>query len=102
MKQLLTLHALALLAGGTLAQTLTSGGPVRGVSATASQGRCSSMVELMCSLGAMAPGQVVTIVQTARPQRTGTLVTTATAGTASDDPTPGNNQASASTTVRKR
>ncbi|MFZ5549112.1 MAG: hypothetical protein ACOZJX_10495 [Pseudomonadota bacterium] len=81
-----------------------AGGPVRVVSATASQGSCSSgsAVDLTCSLGAIAPGGSVTVVQVVRPRRAGTLVTTATAATASNDPIPGNNQAIASTSVRRR
>lgn len=84
----------------TLSQAFS--GAVTAVSATATQGSCSGGAPLACSFGAVAPGATVTVVQTVRPRRNGTLVTTATAATAGADPVPGNNSASASTTVRRR
>ena len=77
-------------------------GAVRGVSVTTTQGACSSLVQLTCSLGAISPGQSVTVVQTVRPQRSGSLITTATARTPGGDQIPGNDTASVSTRVRKR
>ena len=77
-------------------------GAVRGVSVTTTQGACSSLVQLTCSLGAIPPGQSVTVVQTVRPQRSGSLITTATARSSGGDQIPGNDTASVSTRVRKR
>lgn len=87
-------------AAATLSQAFA--GAVTPVSATASQGSCSGGAPLACSFGAVAPGATVTVVQTVQPRRTGTLVTTSTVATAGADPVPGNNSASASTTVRRR
>lgn len=84
----------------TLSQAFS--GTVTLVSATTTQGSCSGGAPLACSFGAVAPGATVTVVQTVRPRRNGTLVTTATVGTASADPVPANNTATATTTVRRR
>lgn len=72
------------------------------VSASTTQGSCSGARPLVCSLGSIAPGGAVTVVQVVRPRSAGTLVTTANATTTSADAVPGNNGAQATTTVRRR
>lgn len=90
--------------GGASAVTLRHafGAAVRGVSVSTSQGSCSGVAPLNCNLGAIAPGAVVTVVQKVRPQRAGSLVTTASATSTGGDPVPGNDSATATTTVRSR
>ncbi|MEW2115913.1 calcium-binding protein [Streptomyces sp. NPDC005474] len=86
--------------GVTLTDTL-SGPAASVVSATTSQGTCvTSATGASCTLGTVAsgtPGATVTLV--VEPRATGTLTNTATAAATQTDPAPGNNTATATTTV---
>lgn len=83
----------------TLTDTLT--GPAASVvSATPGQGTCTtSTTGAACALGTLAPGAVATVIVVTEPRATGTLSDRATAGATQTDPTPGNNSATATTTV---
>ncbi len=75
---------------------------VVGVSATTTQGSCSGVRPLVCTLGTLAAGGTVTVVQTVRPRSAGTLTTTDGVTTTSADPVSSNNTATTTTTVRRR
>ncbi|MER7463030.1 calcium-binding protein [Streptomyces sp. NPDC097981] len=82
----------------TLADTLTGPGSI--LSAAAGQGTCTtSATTASCPLGSLAPGASATVTVVAEPQATGTLSDTATADAAEADPVPGNDSATATTTV---
>lgn len=83
--------------GATLASALDSSLIINSV--TASQGTCSSGVTFSCDLGGLANGASATVTVSATPTNSGTLAATATVSSSSFDPTLGNNQANASTTV---
>jgi len=105
------------LAGGQLTYDLTVGnsGPraATGVqltdtlpssvtfeSATPSQGTCSQTgVIVSCSLGTVGNGANATVQIKVRPQATGSITNTATVASNVNDPSTGNNSASAATTV---
>ncbi|WP_330288120.1 calcium-binding protein [Streptomyces sp. NBC_00576] len=86
--------------GVTLTDTL-SGPAASVVSAATTQGTCTtSATGATCNLGTLpagTPGATVTIV--VEPRATGTLRNTATAAATQNDPAPGNNTATATTTV---
>lgn len=82
--------------GVSLADTLT--GPARTVlSATASQGTCTTAVT--CALGTLAPGAQATVTVVAEPRATGTLTQRATVTATQPDPATANNTATVTTTV---
>ncbi|MFE9928454.1 calcium-binding protein [Streptomyces sp. NPDC005533] len=83
----------------TLADTLTgAGGTV--LSAVAGQGSCTrTATSANCTLGTLAAGASTTVTVVAEPRSTGTLTDTATADAAEPDPVPGNDRATANTTV---
>lgn len=70
------------------------------VSATASQGTCSSDAAVRCNLGPLASGASATVTVVVRPRATGTVSNTATVSSATPDPLTANNSATATTTVR--
>jgi uncharacterized delta-60 repeat protein/uncharacterized repeat protein (TIGR01451 family) len=85
--------------GVTLADTLTG---VAGtlLSATPGQGTCTTTAtSANCALGSLAPGARATVTVVAEPRATGTLSDTATVSSSPSDPAPGNNTATATTTV---
>ncbi|MFF5496835.1 calcium-binding protein [Streptomyces aquilus] len=82
--------------GVTLTDTLT--GPAGSViSATASQGTCTTAVS--CALGTLAPGAKATVTVVAEPRATGTLTDKATVAATQTDPATANNTATVTTTV---
>ncbi|MEV0170217.1 calcium-binding protein [Streptomyces sp. NPDC050803] len=82
--------------GVSLTDTLT--GPAGTViSATPSQGTCTTAVS--CTLGTLAPGAQATVTVVAEPRATGTLTQQATVSATQTDPTTGNNTATVTTTV---
>ncbi|MFD0273974.1 calcium-binding protein [Kitasatospora sp. NPDC127111] len=84
--------------GVTLADTV--GGPANLVSATPGQGTCTTTpTSANCSLGTLAAGAGTTITVVLEPRATGTVSDTATVSAAQSDPVPGNNTATATTTV---
>jgi uncharacterized repeat protein (TIGR01451 family) len=99
----------------TYASTVTNNGPdgatavvlkdtlpagVTFVSSSASQGSCSNASGVVtCNLGALASGATATVTAVVRPTATGSLSNTVTVSSGSIDSTPGNNSATASTTV---
>jgi uncharacterized repeat protein (TIGR01451 family) len=69
-------------------------------SATPSQGTCSQTgVTVSCSLGTVSNGANATVEIKVRPQTTGSITNTATVASNVNDPSTGNNSASAATTV---
>ncbi|MFF1658467.1 calcium-binding protein [Streptomyces sp. NPDC058255] len=85
--------------GVSLSEALT--GPAASVvSATPGQGTCTtSATGASCSLGTLAPGARTTVTVGVEPRATGTLTDRATVTATQTDPTPGNNTATATTTV---
>ncbi|WP_405941017.1 calcium-binding protein [Streptomyces sp. NBC_00207] len=83
----------------TLADTLTgAGGTV--LSAVPGQGSCTNTAtSASCTLGTLAAGASATVTVVTEPRSTGTLSDTATADAAEPDPVPGNDRATANTTV---
>ncbi|MEU9173928.1 calcium-binding protein [Streptomyces sp. NPDC048420] len=82
--------------GVVLTDTFT--GPVGSViSATASQGTCTTAVS--CALGTLAPGAKATITVVAEPRATGTLTERASVTATQTDPATANNTATVTTTV---
>jgi uncharacterized repeat protein (TIGR01451 family) len=69
------------------------------VSAAASQGSCSGTATVSCNLGTVSDGGSATVTIVVTPTVAGVLVNSATAGSTTTDPTPGNNTVSTSTTV---
>lgn len=83
----------------TLTDTLSGAGATL-VSATASQGACTTTpTQAHCTLGSLAPGASVTVTVTAEPRAVGTLTNTAAVTAAQPDPTASNNTATATTSV---
>jgi uncharacterized repeat protein (TIGR01451 family) len=85
--------------GVTFGQTVTGGLRVSVVSVTTSQGHCTAAVALRCSLGRLAPGQSVTIVQQLRSASAGVLGTEATAQTRTPEPLTSNNRGHTETRI---
>ncbi|MGW6919459.1 calcium-binding protein [Kitasatospora sp. NPDC054939] len=84
--------------GVTLTDTLT--GPAALISAAPGQGSCTTTAtSASCALGTLAGGASTTVTVTVEPRATGTLTDTATVAAAQSDPVPGNNTATATTTV---
>ncbi|WKX73290.1 calcium-binding protein [Streptomyces sp. XD-27] len=82
-----------------LADALTGAG-VTLMSATPSQGTCTTTsTGADCTLGSLAPGAAATVTVVAEPRSTGSLSDTATVDATETDPVPGNNTATATTTV---
>jgi uncharacterized delta-60 repeat protein/uncharacterized repeat protein (TIGR01451 family) len=82
--------------GVSLTDTLT--GPAGSViSATPSQGTCTTAVT--CALGTLAPGAKATVTVVAEPRATGTLTERASATAGQTDPVTANNTATVTTTV---
>ncbi|WP_369263366.1 calcium-binding protein [Streptomyces sp. R35] len=68
--------------------------------ATTSQGTCTkTSTTVSCSLGTLDPGAHAKVTVRVEPRATGTLADKATVTATQSDPTPGNNSATASTTV---
>ncbi|MGW9368634.1 calcium-binding protein [Streptomyces xanthophaeus] len=83
----------------TLADTLTGAGATV-LSAAPGQGSCTTTATgASCTLGTLAAGASTTVTVVAEPRSTGTLSGTATADAAETDPVPGNDRATANTTV---
>ncbi len=74
-------------------------GSVTYVSATPSQGSCSGTSTVTCNLGTISNGAQASVSLVVQPTAGGTVTNTATVTTASTDSVPGNNSATASTTV---
>ena len=74
-------------------------GNVNYVSATPSQGSCSGTSTVTCNLGTIANGAQATVSLVVQPTGTGAVTNTATVTTTSTDSVPGNNSATANTTV---
>ncbi|WP_405883438.1 calcium-binding protein [Streptomyces sp. NBC_01384] len=85
--------------GASLTDALT--GPAATViSATPGQGTCTtSATGATCALGILGPGAHTTVTVVAEPRATGALSDKATLTATQTDPTPGNNTATATTTV---
>ena len=66
---------------------------------SASGASCSGTSTVVCQLGTLSPGQSVTVAVTVRPAATGVVTNTVVVASGRFDPNPGNNTASASTTV---
>ncbi|MBA2945460.1 DUF11 domain-containing protein [Streptomyces himalayensis] len=82
----------------TLADTVT--GPGQLVSATPSQGTCTTTsTSASCALGSLGPGASATVTVVVEPTATGTISDTATAQATEPDPEPDNNTDTATTTV---
>ncbi|MFG2029660.1 calcium-binding protein [Streptomyces sp. NPDC048825] len=89
--------------GVTLADTVSGAGATL-VSATPSQGTCSTTsTSATCTLGTLTPGpgagSSATVTVVVEPTATGTISDTATVSATETDPVPGNNTAVATTTV---
>lgn len=69
------------------------------VSATPSVGSCSGTSTVSCFLGTLASAGSASIALVVHLNTNGTISNTATAGASTTDPTPGNNSATATTTV---
>lgn len=84
--------------GVTVTDNLPAG--VSFISATATQGSCSRAGSTVsCNLGDLAKGASATISLVVEPNGTGTISNSASVSANESDPNPGNNSASASTTV---
>ncbi|MEV7522150.1 calcium-binding protein [Streptomyces sp. NPDC091371] len=85
--------------GVSLSDTLTGAGGTL-LSAVSTQGTCTAAAtSANCTLGTLAAGAQATVTVVAEPRTTGTLSDTATASSSPADPVPGNNTATATTTV---
>jgi uncharacterized repeat protein (TIGR01451 family) len=84
--------------GVTVVDTLPAG--VSLISATPSQGTgCSGTTTITCNLGLIANGNNATVTIVVSPSTTGILTNSATASASETDPNPGDNTATANTTV---
>jgi uncharacterized repeat protein (TIGR01451 family) len=83
--------------GVTLTDPLPAG--VTFGSATPSQGSCSGTITVTCNLGSLANGANAAVTIVVTPSAAGALTNTVTVTGGQSDPTPGNNSASAMTTV---
>ncbi|WP_405821563.1 calcium-binding protein [Streptomyces sp. NBC_01390] len=91
--------AAATATGVTLTDTL-SGPAASVVSATTTQGSCTtSATGATCNVGTLAGNSGATVTVVVEPRATGTLRNTVTAAATQSDPAPGNNTATATTTV---
>lgn len=70
-------------------------------SATSTKGNCTGAPVVSCALGALAVGEVVTIQLTARADSAGTISNSASVTSATPDPAPADNTASATTRIRR-
>jgi uncharacterized repeat protein (TIGR01451 family) len=70
------------------------------VSATASQGTCTGTATVMCTIGEMAPGVLVTINMVLRATAPQTLTNTAVVSATTTDPHPANDSTSLTTTAQ--
>ncbi|WP_432190194.1 calcium-binding protein [Streptomyces sp. Tue6028] len=79
----------------------TLGGPVASItSVTTTQGTCTrTATTASCALGTLAPGASATVKIATEPRAGGTLSDRATISATQTDPVPGNNSATATTTV---
>ncbi|MCB5163948.1 DUF11 domain-containing protein [Streptomyces bambusae] len=85
--------------GVTLTDTLSGAGGTL-LSASAGQGSCTvTATSATCNLGNLAVGASTTVTLTAEPRSVGTLTDTSTVTGSPQDPAPGNNTVSASTSV---
>ena len=88
----------ATTSGVTLTDVLPAG--VTFVSATPSSGTCSGTSTVVCKLGIFSTGATATVdIVVTAPNVSGTITNTASVAAATSDPTPGNNTATATTTV---
>lgn len=86
--------------GTTLTDQLPATVDLSAATVTSGGGSCSSSGQtVVCELGTLAAGDVVTVEITVTPQSTGTIQNTAQVGAEVNDDTPGNNSASESTQV---
>jgi bacillolysin len=69
------------------------------ISASSSQGTCAGNATIRCMLGSIASGSNVTVTLIVHPTTTGTLSNTIAVAALNQDPNPGNNTATATTTV---
>lgn len=69
------------------------------VSATPTQGTCAGTSAIACNLGALAAGGSASVTIVVKPTAAGNLVNTASVSAGENDPSPANNQASASSTI---
>ena len=83
-----------------LSLTLPTKVSIVGIATT--QGSCSAPPAVSCALGTLAPGAQATVTATVRPRNRGSLAASASVNAAELDPERGNNNASATTTVRRR
>ncbi len=83
--------------GATVAMTLDPSLVIGSVNA--STGSCGTGTSFNCNLGALASGTSATVTVNATPTQAGSLEGTASIASVSYDPTPGNDEASASITV---
>ena len=83
--------------GVTVTDLLPAG--LSAISVTPSQGTCSGLSTATCNLGGLASGASATITIVLRPISVGTLSNSASIAGDQPDPNPGNNEASADTTV---
>jgi uncharacterized repeat protein (TIGR01451 family) len=79
--------------------TDTLPGSVSFVSATPSQGTCSGTSTVTCNFGSLSDGASATVTIMVTPNSTGEISNTTTVSSATNDPVPGNNSSTASTTV---
>ncbi|MFG2985674.1 calcium-binding protein [Streptomyces sp. NPDC048258] len=85
--------------GVTLADTVSGAGATL-VSATPSQGTCTTTsTSANCILGTLAPGASATVTVVVEPTATGSISDTATVSATESDPVPTNNTDTANTTV---
>ncbi|WP_369251286.1 calcium-binding protein [Streptomyces sp. R41] len=87
-------------ANGVVLSDTLAGPAASVVSATPSQGTCTTTATSAdCSLGTLAPGAHPTVTIVVEPRATGTLTDTATLSATQTDPNPANNTATRTTTV---
>ncbi|WP_244258237.1 calcium-binding protein [Streptomyces sp. Tu 2975] len=85
--------------GITLSDTVSGAGATV-VSATTISGSCTTtFTSANCTLSSLLPGASATVTVTVEPRATGTVTDRATVDAMEDDPVPGNNTATATTTV---
>lgn len=82
----------------TLTDTLPAG--VTLISASASQGTCGGIGTITCALGGLAPGAQAVVTLVVKPSAPGVITNTATVTGAEADSDPGDNTATATTTVQ--
>ena len=87
-------------AGGVTVKDVLPGQLRPTLGALPSQGSCTGLRTITCSLGRIVPGGVATISLQARTKSPGTVTNTATVSGLNPDPTPGNNSATTKTKVK--